>query len=108
MDDRSFRKANGLVGNRPDAAGLEITLAGPTLQFSYSGVAALAGGGFGAELRLRRADRRTKRLGAEAFSFNPGDILAIGASDGSGCRSYLALAGGIDVPVVTATPHSAA
>lgn len=33
MDDFSFRLANALVGNDSDAAGLEITLKGPTIKF---------------------------------------------------------------------------
>ena len=106
MDERSFRKANALVGNDPNAAGLEITIAGPTLQFSFAGRAALVGGGFTAELKKKPAAGGTDLVSdsgectAEAFSFSPGDVLAIGASDGSGCRCYLALAGGIDVPEV--------
>ena len=33
FDSRSFRLGNKLLGNRSDAAGLEITLSGPTLRF---------------------------------------------------------------------------
>ena len=96
------RTANALVGNPPGAASLEITITGPTLEFSYAGLAAVSGGGFAVELR-RAGGGGTVPIGADAaFSFQPGDVLAIGTSDGSGCRCYLALAGGIDVPEVIA------
>ena len=32
MDDLSFRLGNELLGNSPDAAGLELTVAGPVLR----------------------------------------------------------------------------
>ncbi|MDE3088416.1 MAG: KipI antagonist, partial [Chloroflexota bacterium] len=33
MDSFALRAANALVGNSPDSAALEITVAGPTLRF---------------------------------------------------------------------------
>ncbi|MET0227127.1 MAG: urea amidolyase, partial [Actinomycetes bacterium] len=36
-DRRAFRLANRLVGNRPGAAALEITLAGPELELEAGG-----------------------------------------------------------------------
>lgn len=36
MDDLSFRFANALVGNEENAAGLEITMKGPSLLFRYA------------------------------------------------------------------------
>ena len=43
MDDYAFRLANRIVGNAPDAAGIEATLAGPTLRFHGDAVIALTG-----------------------------------------------------------------
>src|SRR4029077_10508769 len=50
MDTLAFRLANRLVGNRGEAAGLEITLTGPTLRFACEAVIALTGADFGARL----------------------------------------------------------
>src|SRR5687768_9726537 len=43
IDDYAFRIANRLVGNAQDAAGLEITLSGPTLVFNCDAVIAVTG-----------------------------------------------------------------
>ena len=43
MDDYAFRLANRIVGNAPDAAGIEATLAGPTHCFHGDAVIALTG-----------------------------------------------------------------
>ncbi len=46
MDAYSYRAANLLVGNPPDAAGLEVTLLGPELHFESESFAAVAGAQF--------------------------------------------------------------
>jgi antagonist of KipI len=87
MDVFALRVANLLVGNAEAAAALEITLVGPEIEFERETVVALGGADFdvlptwqpvlvkaGERLRLARA----RRL----------------------CRGYLAVAGGIDVPLV--------
>ena len=43
MDNLAFRIANKLVGNEEDAAGLEVTLKGPTLKFYCDAIIALTG-----------------------------------------------------------------
>lgn len=43
MDDLSLRHANALVGNELSAAGLEVTLRGPTLKLHCSVTAAVCG-----------------------------------------------------------------
>ncbi len=43
MDDLAFRLANELVGNAEPAAGLELTVSGPTLKFNAPAVIALCG-----------------------------------------------------------------
>src|SRR4029453_18720124 len=49
-DRRAFGLANRLVGNRPEAAALEITLAGPELELEAGGWVALTGGRVAADL----------------------------------------------------------
>jgi len=50
MDALAFRLANRLVGNAPGAAGLEITVSGPTLRFACDTRIALSGADFGTRL----------------------------------------------------------
>ncbi len=85
MDDLSFRLANEMVGNPPDAAALELTLIGPTLKFHHDAVIALSGADMGLP--------RWKPINVKA-----GDILRLGPVHGPGARAYLAVRGGIDVP----------
>lgn len=92
MDDYAFRLANRLVGNGSDAAGLECTILGPTLRFHSDAVIALTGAPTSATLD-----------GAPVTFWAPlvvtaGQVLKIGKAV-EGCRTYLAVAGGIDVPV---------
>ena len=93
MDPRSLRIANLLVGNPQQAAGLEITLMGPTLLFEQDSVIAITG----ADL-----SPRINQLVVPAWRpvwVRAGSQLDFGAPQ-FGCRVCLAIAGGIDVPLV--------
>jgi urea carboxylase len=92
MDTRSFRLANRLVGNPASAAGLEITLAGPTLKFNASATLCLAGAAMSAKV-----DGMPVPFW-KPFHVAAGQTLAIGTVTGAGARAYLAVRGGIDVP----------
>lgn len=94
-DPWSLAVANALVGNAADAAALEITLAGPTLRALADTPVGLAGADLEARLDDEHFEPGTARL------LRRGQILRFGASaGGAGVRAYLALGGGIDVPVV--------
>ena len=93
MDAVSHRLANLLVGNQPDCATLEVTLAGPTLEFLADTTFAVAGAEF--ELRL---DGESTSANAPRHA-GRGSRLRFGRR-GAGARAYLAVAGGIDVPPV--------
>jgi urea carboxylase len=90
FDDYSFRLGNRLLCNEHNAAGLEITLNGPTLRFNKATRIALTG----AEM--------TAQLNGEAIAFwsvisvSAGDELRIGKTKAAGARAYLLIAGGID------------
>lgn len=99
MDTMAARIANLLAGNEEDAALLESTLAGPALLFSNAAVVALGGGDFGATLDGEPVSPW------HAFPVRPGATLALGNAR-SGCRAYIAIAGGIDVPVVLGSRSS--
>lgn len=92
MDEYAATVANLMLGNEVQAAVLEITLMGPTLTAVGSGLAALVGGDLGAKLNGIALPI------CGSFLLREGDILSF--SGGTGCRTYLALAGGIDVAVV--------
>lgn len=93
MDAHAARLANLLVGNPETAAVLEVTLAGPSLRFDAPSTIALGGGDFGAMLDgAALAPWRTAGV-------KPGATLELGGAR-EGCRAYLAVAGGIDVPTV--------
>lgn len=93
MDSLSFRLANRLLGNSSDAAGLEITLNGPTLRFNINTTVALAGADIEASLDDQpMAMYRTVDVKA-------GQTLALGKIKSAGARAYLAIAGGIRCPL---------
>ncbi|BCB25283.1 urea carboxylase [Sulfurimicrobium lacus] len=92
MDALAFRLANRLLGNAADAAGLELTVAGPTLRFNSDSVIALTGAAMAAEL-----DGAPLAMW-QAVAVQAGSVLRLGSVQGAGCRAYLAVAGGFDVP----------
>jgi biotin-dependent carboxylase-like uncharacterized protein len=97
-DPRALAAANWLAGNEPGAAALECTLLGPELLARRSITVALAGADMGAvALPSGRALATLRHHRIEA-----GERLAftIAGDPDIGCRAYLAIAGGIDVPVV--------
>lgn len=93
MDAMALRIGNMLVGNPEDAAAIEITLGGFRVRFLHDTVFALTGADTGAMLDdqpvpgwwLRRA--------------RAGQVLSCGMAR-RGMRAILALAGGIDLPLV--------
>ena len=92
MDPLAFRLANRLVGNAPTAAGLEITISGPTLRFACDNRIALTGADFGARLNGRPVPRW------RAVFVPSGSVLEMGSAQGAGARAYLAVDGGIEAP----------
>lgn len=94
MDDLSHRLANRVVGNAPSAAALECTATGPTLELPDGGVVCLGGADMGATL-----DGRPVPLW-EPIEVRPGQVLHLDRVRGGGLRTYVAVRGGLDVPVV--------
>jgi antagonist of KipI len=93
MDPFAIRLANRLVGNRDTAAALEITLTGPTLEFEEDALIAICG----ADLSPAIEDRPVPQW--RPACVQRGAVLKFGQLV-SGCRAYLAIAGGIEVPKV--------
>jgi antagonist of KipI len=93
MDNFAHSLANALVGNPTDSASLEATLLGPTIRFEKKGLVAITGADMSPTLNGARASMW------EAFRVGAGDTLQLGYAT-SGCRAFVGVAGGIDVPVV--------
>ena len=98
MDAPAHCAANALVGNAEDAATLECTVAGPTLRFLAPTTFAVAGGDMGAVLSRSDLGDWELRLGSRVFA-RPGNVLRFRGRR-TGCRTYVAFEGGIDVPRV--------
>lgn len=92
-DPWSLAVANLLVGNRIDAAALEITLAGPRLRCNRATTIAICGAAIDAHVDA------IAMPGWRPIHLRPHSILEFGACR-RGARAYLAIAGGIDVPRV--------
>jgi biotin-dependent carboxylase-like uncharacterized protein len=92
-DRESLRLANRLVGNADGAAVLETTLVGPRLRFDGRVTIALTG----ASVDVRAGDRQLAMN--EPFTLDASNELRVGTTR-RGLRSYVAFAGGIDVPLV--------
>ena len=93
LDDYSFRAANLLVGNDEGAAVLEATFSGPTLEFEQDSVIAVTG----ADLPLKLDDE--EQPGWTSLAVKAGQVLSFDFLR-AGARAYIAVAGGIDVPIV--------
>lgn len=93
MDPLSLRIANRLVGNNEEKAGLEITLSGPTLKFNTDARIALTGATMSLEVDGIAMDFW------KPIEVRAGQTLKVGTAEGAGCRAYLAVRGGFDVPL---------
>jgi biotin-dependent carboxylase-like uncharacterized protein len=93
MDRHALSAANLLVGNEEGAAVLEAVFMGPELEFTEDATVAITG----AELppKLDGEPRETWT----SFTVRRGQILSFDFLR-QGARGYIAVAGGIDVPVV--------
>jgi antagonist of KipI len=93
LDGYSLRVANALVGNPPSSAALEITLAGPRLRFDRAARIAITGAEIDAHVEGAAIP------GWRTIDLPQGCELFLGASR-RGARAYLAVAGGIAVPMI--------
>lgn len=97
LDRDAAALANAMVGNPADAAVLEISLQGPALRLSRPLRIAICGGAVDA--RFEDAGGRRHAVPGQRPVDLPAGILHVAAVAG-GMRAWLALAGGIDVPMV--------
>ena len=93
MDRLALKAANLLVGNKEGAAVLEAVFMGPELQFTEDATVAVTG----AELPPR-VDGEARETWT-SFKVKKGQTLSFDFLK-KGARAYIAVSGGIDVPVV--------
>lgn len=93
MDKDALQIGNMLVGNDPKEAALEITLMGPVLRFTEDALIALTGGDLAPQL-----DGQLLPMG-RPIAVTAGAVLRFGRA-ATGCRTYLCVSGGFDVPRV--------
>jgi biotin-dependent carboxylase-like uncharacterized protein len=91
MDVFSYQVGNYLVGNEEGSAGLEVTYFGPELEFTEDAVIAITGAEMPPKINGEEASTW------ETLKVEAGDVLSFDYLK-NGARSYLAVAGGIDVP----------
>ncbi|MFJ4631951.1 5-oxoprolinase/urea amidolyase family protein [Streptomyces sp. NPDC088847] len=92
MDDLSFRLGNRALGNEEGTPGLECTLQGPTLGFTHTTTVCVTG-----------APAQVTVDGTPIPQWEPvtvpaGGVLEIGTPAEHGLRTYVLVAGGLDVP----------
>ena len=93
MDPRATSIANILVGNQEGEAVLECTMLGPQLRFDAANCIAITGGDLGPTLDGKPIPNYC------AVSVEAGQVLRF-TGPKTGCRAFIAFAGGLDVPVV--------
>ena len=93
MDSLALEIGNLLLGNEPGEAGLECTLLGPKLLFQTDHLIAITGGNLSPMI-----DGQPVKMWSPLF-IPKGAVLSFGAAV-KGCRSYLTVFGGFDLPKV--------
>jgi urea carboxylase len=92
MDHLAFRIGNKIVGNLEGIAGLEITLIGCKLKFNADAIISITGAPIEAAL-----DNQPLHMW-QSQHIKAGSVLKLGAVSDAGCRAYLMVQGGLDVP----------
>lgn len=93
MDPLSHRIANILIGNSEKEPTLEITLLGPVIKFEKDAVISICGGDLSPSI-----NGESVQLWRPVF-VEKGSLLKFGSIK-KGCRAYLAVAGGFEIPMV--------
>lgn len=87
MDSFSFQLANLILNNPPGSAVMEITQMGPVLKFLHAGYLVITGANLSPQIN------KIQIRNGIPYAVVPGDVLSFGTRK-TGCRSYLAMAGG--------------
>jgi antagonist of KipI len=98
-DRLSLALGNALVGNAPEAAALEICLAGPTLVANCESACVV----YGAPFEL--VAPRQHLTAGKTFTLRAGEELRIGGTS-EGVRAYLCVRGGLETPFILGSRSS--
>lgn len=93
LDYYAFAAVNLLVNNPENTPVMELTVMGPSFEILKEMDMALTGAKMGITVN------ETPVEAWQSFRVKPGDIVRIGQVQ-AGCRAYLAVCGGFDVPVI--------
>ena len=93
MDSYALRIGNRLLGNEENEAGIEISIPGLSLEVLNQTVIAITAANFNPTINNFPVPMW------EAIEVKKGDIISFDQIK-SGCRSYLLVVGGIDVPII--------
>lgn len=93
LDQDAARLANILVNNQENDAVLEITFFGPVLEVLSTADLAVTGAFMDTTLNDKRIENN------RSYRVKKGDVLSFHQSS-SGCRSFISVTGGIDVPKI--------
>src|SRR5665648_627101 len=93
MDSYALRIGNRLLGNKENEAGIEISSPGLSLEVLSGTVIGITGADFNPTINNSPAPIW------EALEVKKGDNISFNPVK-NGCRSYLLVAGGIDVPII--------
>ena len=93
LDTFAFDTANLLVGNPDNTPVMELTVMGPAIEILKKMDIAVTGAHMGVTVNGVSVEQW------QSIRVNPGDHVAVGQVK-SGCRAYLSVSGGFDVPSV--------
>ncbi len=91
MDTDSLHFANWCLGNHPNEACIESTILGASIEFLFDTCIAICGAKLQAKINGKSVDMN------RSLQIIAGDKLEMGMAQ-SGCRIYLAIAGGFNIP----------
>jgi len=93
MDSHALRIGNRLLGNKENEAGIEISTPGLSLEVLNQTVITITGANFNPTINSSPAPMW------ETIEVKKGDIISFKQIK-NGCRSYLLVAGSVDVPII--------
>ena len=98
MDCLSHELANCLIGNEASAATIEMTLTGDEIEFIENSLIAITGADMAPV--LCQANKEPRSIPQHCPVIVPSGARVRFQAARRGCRSYLAVAGGVDVPLL--------
>ena len=93
MDTLALRLGNALLGNADSDAGIECTILGPTILFEADQLIVITGGDLSPVINGEAVPMW------RPLNIRKGSVLSFGPAV-KGCRSYITISGGFDIPEI--------